>query len=308
MSRIRNVRPEFFRHEGLQDIEKQNPGKYPMFVFEGLWTKCDRQGVFEWKPRSLKLDILPFLDFDMSESLAILLKAKYIKKYIVEGKEYGIIITFLKHQKISFAEQKNQNVYPLPVDQHDLFDDIETDNKPSMNGSKTVFEPFQNAGNRKSEYGNSEILNIETGPAGSVAAPPEDVKPSPPISFPKKPKKTPLREREPENNMEKVEKAYLKNWDILYTEKRVKTPDPVVNWNQTRALLKKHFDRLAPEQIIQALNVGMTDNFIMSGGYSLGTMLSASVLNRLINSGQSGGPAPPPSLKDKKSLRGLDSW
>ncbi|GHU75367.1 hypothetical protein FACS189461_1510 [Spirochaetia bacterium] len=137
---------------------------------------------------------------------------------------------------------------------------------------------------------------------------PPEVEIQKPENFPKKPKKPPLREREPQNNMEKVEKAYLKNWDTLYTEKRVKTPDPIVNWNQTRALLKKHFERLSPEQIIQALNAGMADNFIMSGGYSMGIMLSASVLNRLLNSGQSGGPAPPPSLKDKKSLRGLDSW
>ncbi|GHT89452.1 hypothetical protein FACS1894137_18730 [Spirochaetia bacterium] len=155
---------------------------------------------------------------------------------------------------------------------------------------------------------NINLNSFNIGNTDAEAAPPGDGNSSSPLSLPQKPKKPPLREREPQNNMEKVEKAYLKNWDILYTEKRVKTPDPVVNWNQTRALLKKHFERLSPEQIIQALNAGMADNFIMSGGYSMGIMLSASVLNRLLNSGQSGGPAPPPSLKDKKSLRGLDSW
>jgi hypothetical protein len=73
------VRPEFFRHEGLQDLERNNPGKYPMFVFEGLWTKCDRQGAFEWKPRSLKLDIFPFLEFDMADSLSILYDQNSLK-------------------------------------------------------------------------------------------------------------------------------------------------------------------------------------------------------------------------------------
>ena len=66
---------------------------------------------------------------------------------------------------------------------------------------------------------------------------------------PDKPKKPPLREREPENDYERVELAYLRNWDELYRQKRVNTPDPITNWNQTRALLKKHFEKLKPELI-----------------------------------------------------------
>jgi hypothetical protein len=122
------------------------------------------------------------------------------------------------------------------------------------------------------------------------------------------PKKPSLREREPVNDMERVEKAYLLNWDSLFTQGRVKTNDPVVNWNQTRSLLKKHFEKLKPDQIIQALRNGMTDDFVLNGGYSLGTMLSAAVLNRLINSAGKATGVPPPSLKEKKSLKGLTSW
>jgi len=113
--------------------------------------------------------------------------------------------------------------------------------------------------------------------------------------------KPPLREREPINDMERVEKVYLQNWDTLYSQNKVKTPNPVINWNQTRSLLKTHFINLTPEIIIQAINNGMKDDFIMSGGYSLGTMLAAGVLNRLINSG--GGP--PPGVNGKKTLSGL---
>ncbi len=98
-----------------------------------------------------------------------------------------------------------------------------------------------------------------------------------------KPKKPPLREREPENDMERVEKAYIQNWDALFSQKRVETPDPIVNWNQTRALLKNYFEKMKPEQIIQAINTGLKDDFVMNGGYSLGIMLTASVLNRLVN-------------------------
>jgi hypothetical protein len=100
---------------------------------------------------------------------------------------------------------------------------------------------------------------------------------------PEQPKKPPLREREPENGYERVEKVYLQNWDTLYSQGRVQTPEPVVNWNQTRKLLKNHFEKIKPEQITGALNNGLRDDFVMSGGYSLAVMLSASVLNRLIN-------------------------
>jgi hypothetical protein len=102
-------------------------------------------------------------------------------------------------------------------------------------------------------------------------------------SFSQKTKKPLLREREPENDYEQVEKAYLQNWDTLYGQGKVKTDDPVVNWNQTRALLKRHFEKLKPDQIIHALKNAMQDDFVLSGGYSLGVILSASVLNRLIN-------------------------
>jgi hypothetical protein len=106
-------------------------------------------------------------------------------------------------------------------------------------------------------------------------------------------KKAPLRERDPVNDMERVEKAYLQNWDDLYGQGKIKTADPIVNWNQTRFLLKKHFEKLKPDQIIHAIKNGMTDDFILDGGYSLGTMLSAIVLNRLINSGRRAGTGSP---------------
>jgi hypothetical protein len=96
-------------------------------------------------------------------------------------------------------------------------------------------------------------------------------------------KKPPLREREPENDYERVEKAYLQNWASLYSRGKVKTQEPVVNWNQTRFLLKRHFEKLKPDLIIQGVKNGMKDDFVLSSGYSLGVILSASVLNRLIN-------------------------
>jgi hypothetical protein len=115
MARIRTIKPEFFRHEALQDLEIANPGFYPMMVFAGLWTQSDKNGVFPWKPRQLKLDILPFLPFDMLSTLEILSKSNFLFRYSVEDCEYGIIPTFNKHQRITGKEAFDAGAkYPLP--------------------------------------------------------------------------------------------------------------------------------------------------------------------------------------------------
>jgi len=116
MARIRTIKPEFYRHEGLQDLEIENPGDYPMMVFQGLWSQCDKNGVFPWRPRQLKLDILPFLPFDMATTLSILQKAKYLIRYTVDQNEYGYIQTFSIHQRISGKEAGIEGEkYPLPT-------------------------------------------------------------------------------------------------------------------------------------------------------------------------------------------------
>lgn len=115
MARIRTIKPDFFRHEELQDLEIENPGKYPMMVFAGLWGHCDNKGRFEWKPRMLKLDILPFLPFDMAETLEILEKSGMINRYEVDGKVYGEVTTFEKHQRLSGKELTEGEKFPQPT-------------------------------------------------------------------------------------------------------------------------------------------------------------------------------------------------
>lgn len=114
MARIRTIKPEFFRHEGLQDLEVANPGKYPMMVFAGLWGHCDKDGRFEWRPRQLKLDILPFLPFDMADVLALLESAGFVESYEVDGKKYGVIHSFKEHQRLSGKESQEGGKHPEP--------------------------------------------------------------------------------------------------------------------------------------------------------------------------------------------------
>src|SRR3990172_2700325 len=90
MSRIRTVKPDLFRHEELFEAELQF--KLPVrFVFIGLFTVCDREGRFRWRPRQLKLDILPYDDVDFSLALEALEKSGFIIRYEVNGISYGCI-------------------------------------------------------------------------------------------------------------------------------------------------------------------------------------------------------------------------
>ncbi|RQO70297.1 hypothetical protein DBR43_19950 [Pedobacter sp. KBW06] len=116
MARIRTVKPAFLRHEKLQDLEHENPGQYIMIVFMGLWMLADSKGRFEYKPRSIKLDILPFLDYDMQKSLEVLEKNGFIRSYEVNGCRYGIVPTFRDHQRITGKELTEGEKFPAEPD------------------------------------------------------------------------------------------------------------------------------------------------------------------------------------------------
>jgi hypothetical protein len=116
MSRIRSIKPEFFRDEKLQDLEAENPGQHIMLFFAGLWTVADKEGRFEWKPRTLKLDILPFLSCVPDVSLMCLWDSGLIKKYKNGDKHYGLIVNFAKHQRITGKEGQEPAKYPEPID------------------------------------------------------------------------------------------------------------------------------------------------------------------------------------------------
>jgi hypothetical protein len=114
MARIRAIKPDFFRDEHLQDLESAHPELHPMLVFAGLWTVADKDGHFEWLPRTLKLDILPFLDFDMSASLLLLREARRLSQYEVDDKTYGAVVNFKKHQRINGKEAQEPAKFPAP--------------------------------------------------------------------------------------------------------------------------------------------------------------------------------------------------
>lgn len=114
MPRIRTLKPEFFRHEVLQELEVSHPVQRPMLVFAALWGHCDKHGRFEWRPKQLKLDVLPFVDFDLSVSLELLAQHGFLRSYEVDGKRFGQVLKFLTHQRISGKEVQVETKIPPP--------------------------------------------------------------------------------------------------------------------------------------------------------------------------------------------------
>lgn len=103
MARIRTVKPELFRHEGLFEAEQKS--KLPLrLAYIGLFTCCDREGRFKWKPRVLKLDVFPFDDIDFSRVLDALVTHGFILKYQFESEIYGCIPSWAQHQVVNNKE------------------------------------------------------------------------------------------------------------------------------------------------------------------------------------------------------------
>jgi hypothetical protein len=111
MARIRTVKPELFRHEELFEAECES-GLPLRLSFIALFTTCDREGRFKWRPRQLKLDCLPYDEIDFSRVLDALLTRGFIVKYEVDGVAYGCIPSFTTHQIINNRE--SESIFPAP--------------------------------------------------------------------------------------------------------------------------------------------------------------------------------------------------
>ena len=115
--RIRTYKPEFFTHPLLADLDRNS--KLPVRIsLMGLWSCSDREGRFKWDARRLGAQILPYEQIDFEIILNILVENEFIVKYVVDGKTYGFVPSFSRHQVINNREQESS--LP-PYQQLDLF-------------------------------------------------------------------------------------------------------------------------------------------------------------------------------------------
>ena len=161
MPRIRNIKPAFYRSIELYELEidvnKDREGPYlnMRIAFSGLFTVADVKGRFEWKPRILKLDCLPHDAINFEEILEELRNSGFIQKYCIEGKSYGLIPTFCKHQIFTKKEQKSGSRLPEPTENSIKISEESIEQSKNSTGTVPVMVPERyEVGRRKKEIGN----------------------------------------------------------------------------------------------------------------------------------------------------------
>ncbi len=98
--RSRNIKPGFFKNEQLADCEP-----LARLLFTGLWCMVDRKGRMEYRPRKMKIEILPCDDCDIESLLGQLQRHGFIYRYEVDGQHYLQVVNFDKHQRPHHKEQ-----------------------------------------------------------------------------------------------------------------------------------------------------------------------------------------------------------
>lgn len=105
MARIRSIHPGLFTDEAFVSLSAE-----AQILWIGLWCEADDQGVFEWKPTTLKMRILPAATEAIDPLLDELQRANCVRVYAVHGRPYGVIRNFVRHQRPKAPKE----VHPLP--------------------------------------------------------------------------------------------------------------------------------------------------------------------------------------------------
>ena len=170
--RIRTIKPEFFLHEALfeLEIETQLPVR---LAFIGLWCAADREGRFKWEPRKLGIQILPYDSIDFSRVLDALSSRGFILKYASTSGEIGLIPSFPRHQIINNREKLSELPAPPESLEYQAFDACTT--REERNDDVEKFPLSGREG--KGKEGNMEGKGTSTpkAPKGAASLSPEQI-------------------------------------------------------------------------------------------------------------------------------------
>ena len=108
MARARNIKPAFFTDEIIADNDP-----LARILYIGLWTIADFNGNIEWRPKRIKIQLLPYDDCDIEQLAINLDKSRLVTFYSVNNKCYLNIANFTKHQNPHPNEKKKGTDIPL---------------------------------------------------------------------------------------------------------------------------------------------------------------------------------------------------
>ncbi len=107
MARIRSVHPGLWTDESF--VALSHPAR---LLALGLWTECDDQGIFAWKPQTLKMRLLPADNVEIGVLLAELEAQNMIRRYEIDGAQLAAVRNFRKFQR----PEKPKTQHPITAE------------------------------------------------------------------------------------------------------------------------------------------------------------------------------------------------
>ena len=185
MARIRSVHPGLFTDESFVSVSM--PAR---MLAIGIWTECDDQGAFAWKPITLKMKLMAADAVDVAALMEELRAAGIVMSYDVGGKRYGLVRNFCKYQR----PKKPNSVYPIPADLkayagyhadadanvlHSPSTTLETKNCHSRAGGEPVGNWFSTGGEKSPQMEDGGWRkNLGAEPHGALMTPGNDDAPA----------------------------------------------------------------------------------------------------------------------------------
>lgn len=105
MARIRSVHPGLFTDDAVMQASLA-----ARWLLIGIWSECDDQGAFQWRPATLKARIMPNDNVDVAGLLDELTSLNFVTSFEHEGVQFGLVRNFRKFQK----PQKPKAIHFLP--------------------------------------------------------------------------------------------------------------------------------------------------------------------------------------------------
>lgn len=160
MARIRSIHPGLFTDESFVSCSP-----LARLLVLGLWTEADDQGVFEWKPVTLKMRLLPVDGADVPALLGEIAEQNIIKRFEANGKSYGAVRNFRKYQR----PKSPSAVHPLPADirSYVAISEIAGDEPAPFPPKAEITPQMEDGGGREGEGENKDAASA----ASSARAP-----------------------------------------------------------------------------------------------------------------------------------------
>lgn len=108
--RIRTIKPEFYKHDGIAALPPLT-----RLLFTGLWCMADSEGRMEDRPKRIKAEVVPYDECNVEEMLSELAANGFIVRYECNGAHFIEIPAFQRHQRLSGKETLAKSRYPAPT-------------------------------------------------------------------------------------------------------------------------------------------------------------------------------------------------